>query len=88
MDIPKAGGWPKRASTSSVPPKVERLERFGTIRTSRFASEDARPCHSRPANGPFQITSAWGDRQTANASSGDKDARLQTAVASERGDAQ
>jgi secreted trypsin-like serine protease len=90
VDIFKAGQGPVGLSTSSVLSIVCGDERSRTIRsTMGFAPDDTRSSYSGPVNGPFQITSARGDRQTAIGSLGDKEARsLQTAMVSERGDAQ
>jgi hypothetical protein len=90
VDISKAGQGPVGLSTSSVLSIVCGHERSRTIRSIMgFAPDDTRSCYSGAVNGPFQITSARGDRQTATAPLGDKEARrLQTAMVSERGDAQ
>jgi hypothetical protein len=61
MDISKARGWP--LGRSLAPPKVDGLERFEPIRDPRSASDDIRPIHSRPANGPFPATGTVGNVQ-------------------------
>jgi hypothetical protein len=66
---------------------VEGFESFKQTDASRLASDDApRRRRSGPAEGPFLAPSAPSGRERVNASRGNAEARrVQTAVASERG---